>query len=278
MFPGFLLAFREGIEASLIIGIILGVLNKTGMPSLKKTVWSGAIVGVILSLAAAWGLMLVGASFEGKSEQIFEGLTMLLAAGILTWMVFWMRKHSREKTKKVQAEVEAASRKQEGRVLFLLAFTAVVREGIELALFLASVSFIATQSLVLIGALLGILLAVGLAVLLNRSLLKLNLRQVFNVTSILLIIFAAGLVAHGVHELNEAGWIPAIQEQVWNTNPVLHEDSSVGLILKALLGYNGNPSLTEVISYLLYYLIIFITVILRKTPAKKVASGVEPAS
>ena len=112
-----------------------------------------------------------------------------------------------------------------------------------------------------LGSVLGALLGIGVVVLLSSavsaSLLKLNMRNFFRVTSAILILFAAGLVAHGVHELNEAGWVPVIIEHLWDINHILDESSLSGLILKTLLGYNGNPSLTEVLAYLVYFLALF---------------------
>jgi high-affinity iron transporter len=138
-----------------------------------------------------------------------------------------------------------------------LAFLAVVREGIELALFLTAATFASDPQSTILGLLLGLGVAVLLGWSLFTSTLRLNLRRFFQVTGFLLILFAAGLVAHGVHEFNEVGWIPPVIEHVWNVNPILDENSTLGLMLKALFGYNGNPSLTEVLAYLAYYILIF---------------------
>jgi high-affinity iron transporter len=137
-----------------------------------------------------------------------------------------------------------------------LAFLAVVREGIELALFLTATGFVVRAGQTLIGGLLGLAAAIVLGWLLFSATLRLALRRFFQVTGVLLILFAAGLVAHGVHEFNEAGGIPSVVAQVWNVNPWLDENSTLGSILKALFGYNGNPSLTEVLAYLAYFALV----------------------
>ena len=142
--------------------------------------------------------------------------------------------------------------------LFLLAFTAVLREGIELALFLTAATLTSDRQQVLTGAMLGLGTSALLGWSLFASIVKLDLRRFFQVTGALLILFAAGLVAHGVHEFNEIGWIPSLVEHVWDINYLLNEDSTLGSILKALFGYNGNPSLTEVIAYLGYFGAIFL--------------------
>jgi high-affinity iron transporter len=140
--------------------------------------------------------------------------------------------------------------------LFSLAFVAVVREGIETALFLNAAAFSATPAQTLIGGLLGLAFAVGLGWLIFAVGKQFNLRAFFWGTSVLLLLFAAGLFAHGVHELQEAGLLPVIVEHVYDINPILDESSTVGAFLKALLGYNGNPSLLEVIAYVGYLVVV----------------------
>jgi high-affinity iron transporter len=258
MVPGFLLALREGLEAALIVGLVLGALRKTRHEELKTIVWWGTAGAIVVSLAAAMILYLVGVSFEGKAEQAFEGITMLLAAGVLTWMIFWMQYHSRNISANLRADVHQAARQSSRRALFFLAFLAVVREGIELALLLTATSFASGAQQTVVGALLGLGAVILLAWALFSSLIKLNVRSFFQVTSILLILFAAGLVAHGVHELNETGWIPAIIQHVWDINHIINEKAFTGEILKTLFGYNGNPSLTEIMAYVAYFLVLFL--------------------
>ena len=140
--------------------------------------------------------------------------------------------------------------------MFILAFLAVFREGIELALFLIATRMASDTTSVVFGAFLGLGAAILLGWLLFASTRRLNLKRFFQVTNILLLFFAAGLVAHGVHELIEAGLIPAIIDPVWDINHILSDNSEFGLILKALFGYNGNPALTEVLAYLGYFAIL----------------------
>ena len=252
MLASFLLSLREGLEAALIIGIVLGVLLKLKRTNLNVTVWVGAGVAVALSAAAAIGLNLLGMEFEGRGEQIFEGSAMLLAAGVLTWMIFWMQKTAVNLKSEIEAKTQDAVYGKGRNALFALAFLAVFREGIELSLFLLAVRGASSPLQTLSGALLGLVGAVVLGWMLFASTRKLSLRGFFQVTNVLLILFAAGMVAYGVHEFNEAGIIPAVIEHVWDINPVLSESSQIGLLLKALVGYNGNPSLTEVIAYVAY--------------------------
>jgi high-affinity iron transporter len=262
MVPSFLLALREGLEAALVIGIALGVLAKTNRSDLKPAVWRGAIAAILVSLLAAVLLNLLGAQFEGRTEEIFEGFAMLAAALLLTWMIFWMQRQGASMQRQLELDVTTASQRRGRRGLFALAFLAVAREGLELSLFLTA-SALATDALpTLLGALLGLAGAALLGYMLFATTRRLSLKQFFRITNILLILFAAGLVAHAVHEFNEAGLIPPVIEHVWDVNPLLHEDSPTGQVLKALFGYNGNPSLSEVLAYSAY--IIFLWLLFNK--------------
>ena len=257
MLPSYLLSLREGIEAALIIGIVLGALRQMHRADLSSAVWIGVISASALSVLTGVLLTMLGLSFDGQAEQIFEGITMLLAAGVLTWMIFWMSRQARNIKGELESGVHKAAFEGGKRGLFALAFLAVLREGIELALFLVASVFASDVQQTLIGAFLGL----GTAILLGWSLfattVRLDLRRFFQVTGFMLILFAAGLVAHGVHEFNEAGLIPPVIEHVWDVNPILDENATLGSMLKALFGYNGNPSLTEVLAYFTYFVAIF---------------------
>ena len=256
MLPSFLLSLREGIEAALIIGIIIGVLTKINHPELKPVVWRGVILAVLLSFTFGIGLNAIGMEFTGKLEEVFEGFAMLLAAAILTWMILWMQRQGGQIQRDLEARTVQATFKAGGSALFILAFLAVFREGIELALFLIATRMASDPLSVIIGAVLGLGAAITLGWLLFASTRRLNLKRFFQVTNALLLFFAAGLVAHGVHELIEAGWIPGIIDPLWDINHILSDQSEFGGILKALFGYNGNPALTEVIAYLAYFAIL----------------------
>ena len=265
MLPTYLLSLREGLEMALIIGIVLGALTKIRRDDLTSSVWLGTLSAAGVSILTAVLLTSFGMSLEDRAEQIFEGVTMLIAAGILTWMIFWMRKQARFLKSELEAGVNKAAASTGKQAVFWLAFVAVVREGVELALFITAAFFTGDQSQVttnIIQTLAGTILGLGTAILLGWTLfattVRLDLRRFFQVTGILLILFAAGLVAHGVHEFNEVGWIPAVIEHVWDVNPILDETSLIGQLLRTLFGYNGNPSLTEIIAYFAYLIVVSI--------------------
>lgn len=244
-----LIMLREGLEAALIVSIILAYLTRTGNRDRAGSVWVGTVVALLLSVFVGGLIFLTAGSFEGRAEEIFEGTAMLTAAGVLTYMIFWMRRQAINIKANLQAQLHTALESGSALALGGLAFVAVGREGIETALFMFAASKTATPYATTLGGLLGLGGAVLLGYLLYRGTYRMNLRAFFNVTSVLLLLFAAGLLAHGLHEFHEAALIPPIVEQIWDTNAVLHERSTVGSFLAAIFGYNGNPSLLEVLAW-----------------------------
>ncbi len=256
MLAGLILSVREGLEAALVIGIVLGSLRKLQRLDLFRVVWAGALSAALISLVSAILLTGLGTHLEGDAEAIFEGFTMILAAGVLTWMVFWMHHQSRHIKGDLEAGVQRAMLQNGKRGLFFLAFVTVLREGIELALLLTAIALASSERQTLAGAALGL----GVAALLGWSLfsatIRMNLKRFFMITSALLILFAAGLVIRGVHEFNEVGWVPSVIEHLWNTNSLVAENSFLGQIFATLFGYNSSPSLTEVLAYLGFFIAI----------------------
>jgi high-affinity iron transporter len=180
---------------------------------------------------------------------------MIIAAGLLTWMIFWMNRQARYLKSNLEAEVQQAS--QLGRrAIFFVAFTAVLREGIELALFLTASVFATNAQQTIIGGFLGLGTAILLGWSIFATIVRLDLRRFFQVTSVLLILFAGGLVVHGVHEFTEVGWIPPIIEHIWDFTAIVSENSTLGQLLGTLFGYNPAPSLSEMIAYFLYFVAI----------------------
>ena len=251
----FLLVFREALEAVLIVGIILGYLRRTGRAALSRYVWIGVGGGVATSIAGALAFEYLANGFEGRAEQLFEGITMLVGAGLLTTAVAWLARAARrtEVERTVEAKLVGSARSG----LALLAGVSVLREGIELAIFLAAAG-LGTGTGNLAGALVGFVAAVALGLLVFTAAIRVNLRAFFAATNVLLVLFAAGLVARGLHELAEAGVLPPIVDPLWDVNPplradggvpALHENGAIGSILKGLFGWNGNPSALEVIGW-----------------------------
>jgi high-affinity iron transporter len=200
----------------------------------------------------------VDKELEGTTEQIFEGATLLLAAGVLTWMIFWMRRQSGKMRSELESKVNQAVNLSGAGALYFLAFISVLREGIELALYLTAASLTSTGVQTLLGTAIGLFTACLLGYLLYNTTLHLNLQRFFQVTAVILILFAAGLIAHSVAEFNQAGIIPGIISPIWNLNPLLNDHSLLGVIFSTLFGYHGTPSLTEAFSYGIYILLTLV--------------------
>jgi high-affinity iron transporter len=275
MLASFLLSLREGLEAALIIGIVLGVLLKLGRTDLSVKVWQGVALAISLSIGAAITLNLLGLEFKGRGEEIFEGSAMLLAAGVLTWMILWMREHGGNLKSQIEAQTRQATSRNGQKALFALSFLAVLREGIELSLFLLAARLASNPAEMLSGAVLGLVTAFVFGWILFASTKKLSLRRFFGATNILLVVFAAGMVGLGIQEFNEARIIPAIVEHAWDFSPILDENSGVGQLLKAMVGYNSSPSLTSVIGYSLYLIGIISYMIVRKRGQRLTQASVQ---
>jgi high-affinity iron transporter len=250
----FLISLREGLEAALIIGILLAYLKKTRPGASASPIWGGAAAALLVSLLGGWGLHTVAGHLSGRAMEIFEGGMIFLAVALLTQMLFWMRRES----KRLKANLERAVDMQGDNCLTLacLAFTIVAREGLETVLFLAGgASTAETLSLYWLGAVWGLAAAGLLGLLLYRGALRLDLRRFFSVTGWLLIFFAAGLVANGVREWHEAGLLPPLVAHIWDTYNLLPDTTVLGRLVSALFGYDPSPSLLQVGGWASYLLL-----------------------
>jgi high-affinity iron transporter len=276
MGAAFVIALREGIEAALIVSIVLAYLKQLGRSDRSHLVWWGTGLAVALSAIVGTIIFSVGAEFEGTAEEVFEGLVTLTAVGVLTWMIFWMRRQGARIKSELQQKVDSALTAG-GIALAAIAFFAVLREGVETALFLFAAAEgtavegggVAAQ---LLGALLGLGLAVVLGVLLYRGGIRMNLRTFFKVTGVILVVVAAGLFAYSVHELQEAGWLPFLDSPAFDLSATFPDDEGVGAVLRGLVGYNADPGVLEVVAWAAY-LVVVGTLYLRPTqplPSRRV--------
>jgi high-affinity iron transporter len=260
MGAAFVIALREGIEAALIVSILLAYLKQLGRQDRAHVVWWGTALALAISVAVGTTIFIIDAEFEGTAEALFEGLATLTAVGVLTWMIFWMRRQGARIKADLQSKVDTAL-VAGGIALAAIAFFAVLREGIETALFLfaaAQGTAVETGGIAaqLVGGVLGLGLAIVLGVLLYRGGIRMNLRTFFRATGLILIVIAAGLFGFGVHELQEAGWFPFLEGVAFDVTSTLPDEAGVGAILRGLLGYNADPSTLEVIAWFSYLLIV----------------------
>jgi len=259
MLTEFIITFRETLEASLIVGIILAYLAQThGRKHFQLVFWA-TLSAIGASILAAAGFQYLAGGFEGIAEEIFEGIVMITASILLGSLLIWMmqQKHN---TVKLRASIDKKIHAKHTLGLFALVFFSVFREGIEMVIFLAAAATAYAEHS-LFGSIAGIASAALLGYLIYIGIKLFNLKHFFTFSTLILLLFGAGLFAHGIHELQEAGIFPALIDHVWDINPPVHEDGSyplfhekglIGSHLVALFGYNGNPSLLEIMGYLLY--------------------------
>ena len=208
----FVITLREGFEAALIISMILAYLKRTGnLESHARTVWMGVGAAIAFSLAIGGILFATVGEIEGRAEQIYEGVAMLLAAAVVTWMVFWMKKQAATIGEHLRSQVVESLRVGGGLALATVAFIGVGREGIETGLFLFASTEESGPVVAVTAAILGLVAAVVLGVLFYRGALRLDLRQFFRITGVLVIVFAAWLIFNGVHEFGELAESEALE-------------------------------------------------------------------
>lgn len=248
MSAALLLTFREGLEAAVILSILLAFLRKAGERDLPRYVLYAALAAAATSIAAGIVVFETTGELTGRAEQLFEGTVMIVAAVVITHVWRHSRNVRRQYEERTTAAVASTSAR---RAIFMTAFVVVLIEGLEIVLFLRATVADSAGS-VLVGGVIGLALAaaVGLAVYQANRLRDAIL--LFYIVGAALIVLAAGLLAHGVHEFQEAGLIPIVRENVWNMNGILNEQEGVGKFLRSLLGYNGNPELLEVIVWVSY--------------------------
>lgn len=250
-----IITFRETLEASLIVGIVLAYLAQTQRRKYFPVIFIATGLAVIASAALAVVFNQFLGGFTGRNEELFEGVAMVVAAILVSTVVLWMMRQ-RQGVKQLQEKVDRHLSLGQEVGLFGLVFLSVMREGVETVLFLSAKSLDGGGNLAM--AALGVVLAVGLGFLIFKVGVRVSLKPFFLISSLFLVMFGAGLFAHGVHELEEAGLVNPVMEHVWDINGVVNEKRGVGSLAKDLFGYNGNPSLVEVGAYLAYLNVIYI--------------------
>jgi high-affinity iron transporter len=282
---GLITGLREGVEAALIVAIILAYLDRTGNRRHFQRVWVGVGAAVALSVAIGVALWVTIGGLPQPAEQVFEAAAMILAAGVVTWMLFWMRRMAANMRGELQAAVDRSLTDASVWGLTILAFAAVVREGIETSLFLlgqaAAASSAAGGSLaVVLGALVGLAVAVGIGYGFYRGAHVINLRTFFRWTGVALIFIAAGLLSHAVHELVEIGVITIGTDTAFDLSGILPHSGEglaalVGSLLRAMFGYTSQPEWVTFLTWLGYIVVILPLYLRPLRPAESATRPVE---
>jgi high-affinity iron transporter len=257
MLATLIIFLREGVEASMIVAILLAYLNRIGRRDRFRDVFLG--VGAALVLATTGGVVayLTIRTYSGSRVQtIFETGTYLLAAGVLTYMTFWMRNHARSLSADLRARTDAALDGKARLGLGLLAFQAVGREGLETVVFTLAIVFSTSTAGALSGAALGLAGSLVIAFVIYRLGHRLNLARFFTVIGVLLMVFAAGLLSDAVENMQQLGWLPVLDSPMWHSTSVLAEGSALGDVMHSFFGYSDSPTPLQLIVYVAYLALV----------------------
>jgi high-affinity iron transporter len=273
----YLIGLREGLEASLVVVILIAYLVKTDRRHLLPRIWGGVAAAVLVSLAFGALLTFGPQRLTFQAQEGLGGTLSIIAVGFVTWMVFWMARHARGLSGELRGKIDIAA--DSGRAsLVVVAFLAVGREGLETALFLWSAAQATgdSESAGLIGGLLGILTAVVMGYFFYKGVLKINLAKFFRYTGMILIVVAAGVLSYGVHDLQEAGVLPGLYNLAFDVSKQVPESSWYGTLLKGTVNFSPNTTWLQAVAWLLY-LIPTMTVFVLRTRTPRTTAPTAPA-
>lgn len=253
MLPAFIIGLREGLEGALIVGIVATFLARQGRRDVLRQVWIGVGLAVVLCLGVAVGLQIVSSDLPERPQAGLETVVALIAVGMVTYMILWMRRHSMQLKGDLEEATTSALARGSATALVAMAFLAVLREGFESSVFLLA-TFRADGDATLgwLGALLGIALAVGVGYGIYRGGIRLNLSRFFRATGIVLVVIAAGLFMTALHTAAEAGWLGGGQASAVDLSWLVRPDSLVSSLMTGVFGLQAHPSWIEVAAWLLY--------------------------
>jgi len=252
MLANFLIGLREGLEASLIVGILIAYLVKTDRRHEIRYVWLGVAIALAVSIAFGIGLNLTQQALTFEAKEAFGGTMSLIAVGFVTWMIFWMRATARSIKGELEGRIDSALA-MGPLTLALVAFVAVGREGVETSMFTwVTGEAVADNASPYIGTVIGLTIAVILGISIYLGAVRINLGKFFTWTGAFLVVVAAGVLAYAIHDLQEAGILPGLNNTVFNISSTLSLDSWLGTVLKGTFNYNPAPTWLEFVAWLAY--------------------------
>lgn len=271
MLSTFIIALREGLEAALIVGILVAYVVRTDRKHLLKPLWTGVVAALVLTLGIGAILSFTSAELSARGEELFAGVTSFAAVALVTWMVFWMKRTARNMRNELHGKVDQAL--TGGPIsLALVAFFAVAREGLETALFIyANFKTVGALSSATLGLVLGLALAVALGYLIYNRSVKIDLSKFFTVTGVALIIVAAGVLSYGVHEFQELGWLPGADDFIWDVTPWIAKESVLASLLGGAIGFDTTTSWVQFWAWGAYLSAVLIPYLSNKSKSPKVA-------
>lgn len=276
MLGNYLIGLREGLEAALVVSILIAYLVRTGRRDRVPMVWAGVGVAVALSVGVGAVLQFTSASLSFQGQERFGGLMSLVAVAFVTWMIFWMRRASRTIAAELRGRLDAAIAVG-GVAVVLMAFVAVAREGLETSVFFWAAAQAAGSTLSpVLGFTLGLVTAVALGVGLYVSAIRLNLGRFFSVTGFLLIFVAAGVLSYGIHDLQEAGDLPGLTTLAFDVTAQVPPSSWYGTLLKGMFNFSPRTTVLEAVAWVTY--VVPCLVLFLRRPRTPVPTPASPAA
>ncbi len=281
MIPTLVIGLREGLEASLIVGIIAAFLNQSGRRDALKQVWLGVAAAVVLCLAVGIGLFVLSRELPQKAQEGLETVVGIFALAMVTFMIFWMTKHARTMKRELEGAAQLALADGSAKALVAMAFLAVLREGFETAVFLIAVIQTSTSAgTATAGAVIGIVIAVFLGYGIYRGGIHLNLGRFFKITGLVLAVVAAGLAMTAVHTAFEAGWLTAGQSTALDLTWLVRPGTVGSSLITGVLGIQPKPTVAEVVAWLVYAVPVLAYVVWprRRRPSRAPQTQTQPTS
>jgi high-affinity iron transporter len=277
--PTFVIGLREGLEAALIVGIIAAFLTQQGRRDALRWMWLGVVVAVLLCAGAAWALHVAEENLPQREQEQLETVIALVAVGMITWMIVWMRRHSADLKGDLQERASLALVSGSALGLIVMAFLAVLREGLETAVFmLAAFQQSDRPSLTGTGALLGVAVAVVLGYLLYRGGVKINLSKFFKVTGVVLVLVGAGLLAFAVHTAHEAGWWHLLLDRAVDLTWLIDPGSVQSALITGMFGIQPEPTWGELLAFAAYAIPMTIYVCRPQRPKARAGATSTPVT
>lgn len=281
MLANYLIGLREGLEAALVVAILVAYLVRIDQRALLPRLWAGVGLAIGLSLVAVAALQITGAALSDEAAEAFAGIMSLVAVGLITWMIFWMAANARALKAQLHGEVDQALARSSW-ALALVAFFAVGREGLETALFLWTGMRSSGETVApVIGAVLGLGTAIVLGMLIYAGAIRLNLSRLFFWTGIGLVVIAAGVLRYAVHELQEVNWLPGKDEYVLDLSGVIDPAGPVAGVIRAVFNVVPTMTLLELLAwggYLVVVLVLFVRRVRSSGPRPQAATSAAPSA
>lgn len=267
-----LISLRETFEAALVVCVMLTYLQRSNQRNFISALWLGVGAGIVFSVVLAWLMQIYAASLGDKAKEIYEGIMMIVAAGLLLWMIGWMAASGRNMKAHIEKNMAMHIAGGSAAGIFFLSFTSTAREGAEMALLIHATLLSTSHIHALAGIGIGMVIALAIAALMLRGVRLIPLQHFFTITGVFLLVLGAGLTMHGIGEFHEAGTISVLSTTIWDTSWLLADDTLVADIAKIIIGYEATPSILQILGGSAYALVAMATWKIARKPRRHTAA------